>query len=85
MPASWQVTPDSCGGGQVRCFDPVLFAVDTVVPLVNLDQRTVWYVDPHALTGRLVGYLLGAANLLGWVLSTTLVLSLARLSRTLQS
>ncbi len=85
VPAPWTVTPDTCGGGQVRCFDPVLFAVDTVVPLVNLDQRTVWYVDPHTVTGRLVGYLLGAANLLGWVLSTTLVLSLARLSRTLQS
>jgi hypothetical protein len=80
-----QIAPDSCGGGQVRCFDPVLFAVDTVVPLVTLDQRTTWYVDPQTLTGRLVGYLLGAANLLGWVLSTTLVLSLARLSRTLQS
>jgi hypothetical protein len=85
LTAPWQVSADSCGGGQVRCFDPVLFAVDTVVPLVTLDQRSTWYVDPQTLSGRLVGYLLGTANLLGWVLSTTLVLSLARLSRTLQS
>lgn len=28
---------DACGDGQVRCFTPVLYAVDTVLPLVSLD------------------------------------------------
>jgi cytoskeletal protein CcmA (bactofilin family) len=81
--AGRRLSPDPCGGGQVRCFDPVLFAVDTVVPLVALDQRATWYPDPQAPWGWLIGEALAVATILGWVLSTTLVLSLARLSRTL--
>ena len=42
---------DSCGDGQVRCFSPVLYAIDTVVPLVSLEQRSTWYPD-SARAGR---------------------------------
>ena len=34
---------DPCGDGEVRCFSPVLYAIDTVVPLITLDQRSTWY------------------------------------------
>lgn len=81
--ASIRVEADPCGAGQVRCFDAALFAVDTVVPLVSLEQRTTWYPNPAAPWGRAVEYGLAAATVLGWLLSTTLVLSLARLARTL--
>jgi hypothetical protein len=45
---------DSCGDGEVRCLSPVLYAIDTVVPLISLDQRTTWYPDPHAPGGQLM-------------------------------
>ena len=70
-----------CGDGEVRCFSPVLYAIDTVVPLISLDQRSTWYPDPHVLVGRLMLWWLNLATLLGWVLSSIFVLSLTRLSR----
>jgi hypothetical protein len=65
----------------VRCFNPVLYAVDTVVPLISLDQRATWYPDEHLRYGEFMLWWLNLATLLGWVLSSILVLSLARLSR----
>jgi hypothetical protein len=73
---------DSCGDGKVRCFNPVLYAVDTVVPLVSLDQRSAWYPDARAPGGSFMEWWLNIATLLGWLLSSTFVLSLARLART---
>ncbi len=74
-------TPDSCGDGEVRCFSPVLYAIDTVVPLISLDQRSTWYPDSHVPDGEIVLWWLNLATLLGWLLSSIFVLSLARLSR----
>ena len=71
----------TCGDGEVRCFSPVLYAIDTVVPLISLDQRTTWYPDPQARGGRFLVWWLNLATLLGWLLSSIFVLSLARLSR----
>jgi len=73
--------PDACGGGEVRCFSPVLYAIDTVVPLVSLDQRNTWYPDPHVPDGTFMDWWLNAATILGWLLSTIFALSLARLAR----
>jgi hypothetical protein len=81
--ASASPRPDRCGNGDVRCFSPALFAIDTVVPLVNLGQRDAWYPDPHVPWGRATLYLLNAATLLGWLLSTILVLAFTRLARTI--
>ena len=72
---------DPCGDGEVRCFSPVLYAIDTVVPLISLDQRSTWYPDPHVSGGELMLWWLNLATLLGWLLSSIFVLSLARLSR----
>jgi hypothetical protein len=49
--------PDACGGGEVRCFSPVLYAVDTVVLLISLDQRATWYPDPHVPGGAFMLWL----------------------------
>jgi hypothetical protein len=65
----------------VRCFSPILYAIDTVIPLISLDQRTTWYPDPHLHGGQLMLWWLNIATLLGWLLSSIFVLSLARLSR----
>ena len=75
------VRADSCGDGEVRCFSPVLYAIDTVVPLISLDQRTTWFPDPYVRGGQLMLWWLNLATLLGWLLSSIFVLSLARLSR----
>jgi hypothetical protein len=66
---------------QRRCFSPVLYTIDTVIPLISLDQRSTWYPDPHAPGGELLLLWLNVATLLGWLLSSILVLSLARLAR----
>ena len=65
----------------MRCFSPVLYAIDTVVPLISLDQRTTWFPDPYVRGGQLMLWWLNLATLLGWLLSSIFVLSLARLSR----
>lgn len=72
---------DACGDGQVRCFNPLLYAIDTVVPLVSLDQRSTWYADANAADGTLMEWLLNAATVLGWLLSSIFVLALASLAR----
>ncbi len=75
--------PDSCGDGQVRCFDPIFYAIDTVVPLVSLDQRSVWYPDSHVQYGSFMEWWLNIATLMGWLLSSIFVLALARLARSM--
>jgi hypothetical protein len=72
---------DACGNGEVRCFSPVLYAIDTVIPLISLNQRSTWYPDPHLPGGKLMLWWLNLATLLGWLLSSIFVLSLARLAR----
>lgn len=72
---------DACGNGEVRCFNPVFYAIDTVIPLVTLDQRATWYPDPHIRYGTFMEWLLNIATMLGWLLSSVFVLSLARFAR----
>jgi len=64
-----------------RAVSPVLYAIDTVVPLISLNQRSSWYPDTHVRYGEFVLWWLNLATLLGWLLSSIFVLSLARLSR----
>ena len=79
--AAQSVPTDACGDGAVRCFSPVLYTIDTVVPLISLDQRSSWYPDPHEPGGEALLLWLNLATLLGWLLSSIFVLSLARLAR----
>ncbi|GAB1511343.1 bactofilin family protein [Actinophytocola sp. KF-1] len=74
-------SPDPCGDGQVRCFNAFFYAVDTVVPLVSTGQRATWYPDTHTPGGEFLMWFLNIATLLGWVLSSVLVFSFARLAR----
>jgi hypothetical protein len=82
-PAAHRSHADACGNGKVRCFNAVLYAIDTVVPLISLDQRTTWYPDAHAPYGTTMQTWLNAAAIIGWLLSSIFVLSLANLARSL--
>ena len=65
----------------MRCFDAPLYAIDTVIPLISLDQRSTWYPDAGVRYGPVLLWWLDAATLLGWLLSSIFVLSFARLAR----
>ncbi|WP_432826646.1 hypothetical protein [Dactylosporangium sp. CA-092794] len=80
-PSARTPRPDPCGDGQVRCFNPLLYAVDTVVPLISIGQRSTWYPSPYAPHGRLAEWWLNLATLAGWLLSTVFVLSFTRFTR----
>ena len=49
--------------------------------LISLDQRSTWYPDEQVRYGQLMLWWLDLATILGWLLSSVFVLSLARLSR----
>jgi hypothetical protein len=70
-----------CGDGEVRCFNPVLYAIDTVVPIISLDQRSTWYPDTSAPGGTAMQWWLDIATILGWLLSSVFVLALTGLAR----
>lgn len=74
---------DACGNGQILCFNPLLYAIDTVIPLVSLDQRSTWHPDAHAPDGTVMQWWLNAATVLDWLLSSIFVLSLASLARSM--
>jgi hypothetical protein len=71
---------DPCG--RVRCFQPVLYAIDSVVPLVSLDERSTWYPDPNVAWGKALEWWLNLATPARWVLSSIFLLSFARMTRT---
>lgn len=73
----------ACGDGRVRCLEPFLYAIDTVVPLIDLGQRTTWYPSGHG--GRLVSVVFNVCTILGWFASTIFALSITRLVRSRSS
>jgi hypothetical protein len=72
---------DACGEGQVRCFNSLFYAIDTVVPLVTLGQRSTWYANPNAPSGPILEWWLNTAALIGWLLTSIFLLSFTRLAR----
>jgi hypothetical protein len=69
-----------CGDGRVRCFNPYFYAIDTVVPLIDLGQRSTWHPSRDA-GGVFLEIWLDICAILGWLFSSILVLSFARLAR----
>jgi hypothetical protein len=68
-------------GGDVRCFRPVIYSIDIVIPLVDLGQRTTWRADPHDHPGTAIEAIVTICTLLGWALSTLFALSFTRIAR----
>ena len=80
-PVASDVPAGDCGGGTVRCFNVFFYAVDTVVPIIDLKQRATWYPSPDR-GGAVLEWWLNLCTILGWIASTIFVLSLTRLGRT---
>lgn len=78
---SSSVHPDRCGGGAVVCFNAAYYAIDTVVPLVGLGQRSTWHPDENTDIGPLLAFWLNAATLVGWLLTTLFALALTKAIR----
>ena len=72
---------EACGNGDVRCFRSMIYAIETVIPLVDLGQRSTWRVESTARFGGLYDAWLTVATLAGWALSTIFLLSFSRLGR----
>ena len=72
--------PGECGNGKVRCLSPFFYAVDTVVPLIDLHQRSAWYPVVER-NGVLLEWLLNLCTILGWIASTVFAVSFTRLGR----
>ncbi len=72
------VAAEPCESGTVRCFSPVFYAVDTVIPLVDLQQRSTWYPAHNLRFGSALEWGLDFTVLLGWGASSALVLGLSR-------
>jgi hypothetical protein len=73
--------PIQCAAGKVRCFRPLEFAVDTVVPLVSFGQGSSWYTDDETGRGRALGSILSVLRAMGWFLASIFALSFARVLR----
>ena len=84
---------DRCGGGSIPCFNAFFYAVDLVVPLVNLGQVDSWHPDAHrgtvwrpfgielaaVSTGVLLTWWFNLLALLGWLLSSVGIVTITRL------
>jgi hypothetical protein len=68
----------------VRCFNAALFAIDTVVPIVDLSQRSTWYPS-RDVGGPWLEWWLNLCTMFGWVASTIFALSFARMGRSSDS
>ena len=55
------------------CFYPIGYAVNTVVPIINVHQAAYWGPDGHAPWGWAWGGLTWVATGAGWALATLLV------------
>ena len=72
---------EGCDHGEVRCFQPAAFAVETVVPLISFSQTSTWYVDKESTRGQILAAALSILTALGWLVSSIFVLSFARVLR----
>jgi uncharacterized protein YjbI with pentapeptide repeats len=69
-----------CGDGRVRCFNPYVYAIDTVVPVIDLGQRSTWYPNRDA-GGLWLEVWLDICTIFGWIFSSIAFLSFAKLTR----
>jgi hypothetical protein len=80
VPSEQSYRADPCDDGMIRCFRPLSYAIDAVVPLIDLGQRSTWHADVHAPNGRLYETLGVIATLAGWVLSSVVLVGFSRLT-----
>lgn len=70
-----------CGQGLVVCFQPWLFAADTIVPIIDLGQRSQWHPQDYQHLGTVYHYWFALMTALGWGFSAVSALTFSRLGR----
>jgi len=63
------------------CFYPVGYAIDTVIPIINVHQATYWGPNGNATWGRALVAFTWVSTVLGWVLATLAVAGYTGLAR----
>ena len=63
------------------CFSPVGYAIDTVIPIVNVHQADYWGPNASAQFGWFFVYASWAGIVLGWALATLTVAGYTNLVR----
>jgi hypothetical protein len=59
--------------GNYPCFYPAAYAIDTVIPVINVHQATYWGPNGHAPWGHALSIFTSVGILLGWSLATLAV------------
>jgi hypothetical protein len=55
------------------CFYPAAYAIDTVVPIIDVRQATYWSPNGHAPWGHVLAIFTWVSIVLGWILATLAV------------
>ena len=63
-----KIIPDDCPH-----FQPVVYSLDVIIPLVDLGQEKYWMPNHNKNFGKLTSWLVVFLKLSGWILSTLLV------------
>ena len=63
------------------CVQPLVYAIDTLVPVVDLGQRGRWTPDQSTSSGRRLAAATWITSLLGWVLATLVAASFTQVTR----
>lgn len=63
-------------------FEPLLYAADTVIPLVDLGQRKTWVPDTNTYVGRFLSYFLDVMRIAGWLFAAAITFAVARIFQT---
>jgi hypothetical protein len=70
--ATQEPAADSCID-DYPCFSPAGYAIDTVLPLINIHQADYWRPNANAPFGWVFVYVTWAGTLLGWAFATLAV------------
>ena len=71
-PTSSNVVSSQCTR-HYPCLEPIIYALDVIVPLVNLRQRESWYPDSSTRGGSILATLTSVLTIVGWMLTTAVV------------
>lgn len=67
------------------CFNAAGYAIDTVVPLINVHQADYWRPNASAVDGQLLVYVTWAGTAFGWALATLIVAGYTGLVRNIDA
>ncbi|MDH3684001.1 MAG: hypothetical protein OEV40_29105 [Acidimicrobiia bacterium] len=68
-------------GASQATMSALVYAADTVLPIIDLGEADVWRIDRDADNAGLYLWALRIATALGWILSTLLLVAITRLTR----